>query len=86
MAPTEFARRVDVPPNRVGQTIAGKRSASAGTVLRTGHWFGVEAQFWLNLQTQFDLAVAEESIEPELKRLPTAAVPAYSTMFQSFSI
>ena len=46
------------------------------TALRFGHWFGVEAQFWLNLQTQFDLAVAEESIGAELKHLPTAAVPA----------
>lgn len=76
MAPTEFARQIDVPSNRVGQIIAGKRSVSADTALRFGHWFGVEAQFWLNLQTQFDLAVAEENIGAELQDLPTAAVPA----------
>ena len=76
IAPTEFARQIDVPPNRVGQIIAGKRSVSADTALRFGHWFGVEAQFWLNLQTQFDLAVAEENIGAELQDLPTAAVPA----------
>ncbi len=76
IAPTEFARKIGVPPNRVGQIIAGKRSVSADTALRFGHWFGVEAQFWLNLQTQFDLAVAEESIGAELQNLPTAAVPA----------
>ena len=73
MAPTEFARQIDVPPNRVGQIIAGKRSVSAETALRFGHWFGVEAQFWLNLQTQFDLAVAEQRIGAAVQDLPSAA-------------
>ena len=73
MAPTEFARQIDVPPNRVGQIIAGKRSVSAETALRFGHWFGVEAQFWLNLQTQFDLVVAEQRIGAAVQDLPSAA-------------
>ena len=73
MAPTEFARQIDVPPNRVGQIIAGKRSVSAETALRFGHWFGVEAQFWLNLQTQFDLVVAEQRIGAAVQGLPSAA-------------
>ena len=73
MTPTEFARQIDVPPNRVGQIIAGKRSVSAETALRFGHWFGVEAQFWLNLQTQFDLAVAEQRIGAAVQDLPSAA-------------
>ena len=73
MAPTEFARQIDVPPNRVGQIIAGKRSVSADTALRFGHWFGVEAQFWLNLQTQFDLVVAEQRIGAAVQDLPSAA-------------
>ena len=73
MAPTEFARQIDVPPNRVGQIIAGKRSVSAETALRFGHWFGVEAQFWLNLQTQFDLVVAEQRIGSAVQDLPSAA-------------
>lgn len=63
-------------PNRVGQIIAGKRSVSADTALRFGPWFGVEAQFRMSFQTQFDLAVAEESIGAELQNLPTAAVLA----------
>ncbi len=54
--PTTFARQIDVPPNRVSQIIAGKRSVTSDTALRFGHWFGVEPQFWLNLQSQFDLA------------------------------
>ena len=73
VSPTEFARQIDVPPNRIGQIIAGKRSVSADTALRFGHWFGVEAQFWANLQAQFDLVTAEQRIGTALRNLPSAA-------------
>jgi len=73
VSPTEFARQLDVPPNRVGQIIAGKRSVSADTALRFGHWFGVEAQFWLNLQTHFDLMVAEQTSGAAIRELPSAS-------------
>ena len=39
ITPTEFARQIDVPPNRVSQIIAGKRSVTGDTALRFGHWF-----------------------------------------------
>ena len=67
-----FARQIDVPPNRVSQIIAGKRSVTGDTALRFGHWFGVEPQFWLNLQTQFDLTTAERRAGAEIKALPKA--------------
>ena len=51
ITPTEFARQIDVPPNRVSQIINGKRAITGDTALRFGHWFGVEPEFWLNLQT-----------------------------------
>lgn len=73
MSPTEFARQIGVPPNRVGQIIAGKRSITGDTALRLGHWFGVNPQFWLNLQTQFDLVVAERRVGYAVRALPTAA-------------
>lgn len=76
VSPTEFARQIDVPPNRVGQIIAGKRSVSADTALRFGHWFGVEAQFWLNLQTQFDLIIAEQNVGEAVQNLPSAPARA----------
>jgi antitoxin HigA-1 len=60
--PTEFARQIDVPPNRVSQIIAGKRSITGDTALRFGRWFGTDPQFWLNLQVQFDLAAADRQI------------------------
>ena len=43
--PTEFARQIDVPPNRVSQIIASKRSVTGDTALRFGHWFGNDPQF-----------------------------------------
>ena len=76
LSPTEFARQIDVPPNRVGQIIAGKRSVTADTALRFGHWFGVEAQFWLNLQIQFDLIIAEQASGAAIRSLPSAAARA----------
>lgn len=73
VSPTELARQIGVPPNRVGQIIAGKRSITGDTALRLGHWFGVNPQFWLNLQTQFDLVVAERQVGHAVQALPTAA-------------
>ena len=73
ITPTAFARQIDVPPNRVSQIIAGKRSVTGDTALRFGHWFGVEPQFWMNLQTQFDLATAEQRSGAAVRELPTAA-------------
>ena len=62
VTPTEFTRQIDVPANRVSQIIAGKRSVTGDSALRFGHWIGVDPQFWLNLQSQFDLAVAERKV------------------------
>ena len=73
ITPTNFARQMDAPPNRISQIIAGKRSVSGDTALRFGHWLGVDPQFWLNLQTQFDLATAAEKSGAAVKELPTAA-------------
>ncbi len=70
--PAEFARQISVPANRISQIIAGKRSITGDTALRLGHWFGVEPQFWLNLQTQFDLAVADEKVGETVMSLPVA--------------
>ncbi|MEZ5864487.1 MAG: HigA family addiction module antitoxin [Geminicoccaceae bacterium] len=71
ISPTELARQIEVPANRVSQIIAGKRSITGDTALRLGHWFGIEPQFWLNLQAQFDVAVAERRTGADIRRLPT---------------
>ena len=72
VTPTEFARQIAVPPNRVSQIIAGKRSITGDTALRFRHWFGMDPQFWLNLQSQFDLAAADRRVGSAVRALPTA--------------
>jgi addiction module HigA family antidote len=73
VTPTEFARQIDVPPNRIGQIIAGKGAVTDDTALRLGHWFGVEPQFWLNLQSAYEIRIAEEKASREIARLPARA-------------
>ena len=62
VTPTSFARHIGVPPNRVSQIIAGKRSITIDTAKRFGQWFGTDPQFWMNLQTQFDLSDFEQPV------------------------
>lgn len=73
ITPTEFARQIEVPPNRISQIITGKRGITGDTALRFGHWFGADPQFWLNLQTQFELAEAERETGETIRHLPTRA-------------
>jgi antitoxin HigA-1 len=70
---TEFARQIEVPPNRVSQIIKGKRSVTGDTALRLGHWLGTDPQFWLNLQAQFDLVQADKETGEAIRHLPTKA-------------
>lgn len=70
VSPTEFARQIDVPPNRVSQIIAGKRAVTGDTALRFGHWFGTEPQFWLNLQSAYEIRIAEEKAGRAIAQLP----------------
>lgn len=71
VSPTELARQIDVPANRVSQIINGKRSISGDTALRLGHWFKVDPQFWMNLQAQFELVAAQDQAGKIIWKLPT---------------
>ena len=73
VSPANFARQIDVPANRISQILAGKRAVTGDSALRFGHWFRMDPQFWLNLQAQYDLALAEESVGAKIRALPTAA-------------
>jgi antitoxin HigA-1 len=68
-----LARRIKVPPNRISQIMQGKRAITGDTALRLGHWFGMSPQFWLNLQSQYDLRLAEAAAGKEVRKLPTRA-------------
>ncbi len=73
VTPTELSRQIDVPPNRITQIINGQRGITGDTALRLGHWFGTSPQFWLNLQSAYDLRVAEAKAGKEIARLPVRA-------------
>ena len=73
ITPTELSRQISVPPNRISQIIQGKRAITGDTALRLGHWFQTSAQFWLNLQSVYDLRVAAEQVGREVAVLPTKA-------------
>ena len=71
ITPTELSRQVGVPPNRISQIIQGKRAITGDTALRLGHWFKTSAEFWLNLQTAYDLRVAAKEVGRTIAKLPT---------------
>ena len=71
VTPTELARQLNVPPNRVTQIIHSQRSITGDTAVRLGHWFGNEPQFWINMQSQYDIAIAHAQIGETLQSLPT---------------
>ncbi len=73
VTPTEFARQIHVPAKRVSQIILGKRSVTGDSAQRFGHPFGNDRQFWLNLQSQYDLRVAEQKVGDEVRGLARAA-------------
>ncbi len=64
----QLARDLSVPPNRICEIVNGKRSISADTALRLQRYFGVEAQFWLNLQTEYDLRIMKRKIWTDIER------------------
>lgn len=65
--PTELARELHVPANRISQLVAGKRGMTANTALRLEKWLGVSASFWLNLQKRYELDIARAGASDILK-------------------
>jgi addiction module HigA family antidote len=63
-----LAKDISVPPRRINEIVHGKRSISADTALRFGRFFGISPQFWLNLQTRFDLEVTEDLLAERLDK------------------
>ncbi len=71
MSAAELARKIDVPTNRVTQILNGTRAITGDTALRLAHFFGTSAQFWLNLQSLYDLRLARDKVGKSIKALPT---------------
>lgn len=66
--PYRLARDITVPQPRIGEILSGKQAISADIALRLGRYFGMEPQFWLNLQSRYDLLVAEQALSARLDR------------------
>jgi len=64
----QLSRDLSVPPNRISEIVNGKRSITTDTALRLQRYFGVEAQFWLNLQTEYDLRMMKRKIWADIER------------------
>ena len=67
LSANKLARDIDVPVNRISDILRGRRSITADTAIRLEYYFGIEAQFWLNLQANFDLKCAKILFPPEVK-------------------
>ncbi|MBV9675595.1 MAG: HigA family addiction module antidote protein [Acidobacteriaceae bacterium] len=71
----ELARKLDVPTNRITSIMNGQRAITGDTALRLGHFFGMSAEFWLNLQSLYELRIAQQKVGKAIKTLPTLKRP-----------
>lgn len=72
----QLSRDLLVPPNRISEIVNGKRAITADTALRLERYFGIEAQFWLNLQNEFDLRMMKRKIGADIEK---RIIPAKQT-------
>ena len=70
MSASEQARKLGVPTNRVTAILNGQRGITGDTALRLAHFFGTSAQFWLNLQSLYELRLAERKTGKSIRALP----------------
>src|ERR1043166_1310550 len=71
MSAAELARKLDVPTNRVTGILNGQRAVTGDTALRLAHFFGTSAEFWLNLQSLYEIRLAQRKAGKAINRLPT---------------
>jgi len=64
----KLAKDIGVPARRINEIVQGKRAITANTALRLGRYFGMSPQFWINLQTHYDLEVESEKLAGRLER------------------
>jgi antitoxin HigA-1 len=62
------AQSLGVHPRRINEIVHGKRSITADTALRLAHFFNMEAQFWMNLQSRYDLEVTRHKLSERLNQ------------------
>ena len=70
MSAAELSRQLKVPTNRVTEILNGQRAITGDTALRLAHFFGTSAEFWLNLQSLYELRVAQKKAGKSIEGLP----------------
>lgn len=71
MSAAGLARQLKVPTNRITGILNGQRAITGDTALRLGHFFGTSPEFWLNLQSLYELRLAEQKAGKSIRVLPT---------------
>src|SRR5580698_10609203 len=71
MSAAALARKLEVPTNRITEILNGRRAITGDTALRLAHFFGTTAEFWLNLQSLYEIQVAEQRAGKSIRALPT---------------
>jgi len=71
MSAAELARQIEVPTNRITEILNGRRAITGDTALRLAHFFGTTAEFWLNLQSLYEIRIAQRRVGKSIKALPT---------------
>ena len=61
-----LAKSINVPPRRINEIVKWERAITADTALRLGRYFGTSPEFWLNLQSKYELEIEEEKIGESL--------------------
>lgn len=69
LSQNKLAVSIGVPPRRINEIVHGKRGISADTALRLSRYFGTSAEFWLNLQTRYELDLASDRSRAELEQI-----------------
>ena len=65
LSQNRLAKAIGISPNRIAEIVNNRRRITADTALRLGLYFGNSAEFWLNLQTHYDLKMARKNLRPE---------------------
>lgn len=63
-----LAKSIKVTPRRINEIVHGRRAITADTALRLGRFFGMEAEFWLNVQSHYDMEVAHAALKGRLEK------------------
>src|ERR1700685_744507 len=70
MSAAELSRQIGVPTNRVTGILNGQRSITGDTALRLAHFFGTSPEFWMNLQSLYELRLAQKKAGKSIQGLP----------------